>query len=89
MVDDDAAKFDREDLRMDCTAAIELSRINEVCSHLEQEKSSHFPSKNGKKEPKIGEVVIPSHMRRWDASLSGLTAFLPPTQRWRMISLSR
>ena len=47
---------------------------------LEEEKPSQFPFKNEKKEHKIEEVVIPTQMRRWAASISGLTAFFAPAQ---------
>ena len=88
-IDDEASKFFRDDLREDGTAATKLSFINEVSSRLEEEKPAQFPFKNEKEGPKIEEIVIPSQMRRWAASLSGLTAFLSPIMRWKTFLLRR
>ena len=85
----ETGKFLIEDLREDGTAAIKLSFINEVLSRLEEEKPSKFPEgvfKNDKKEPKVDDIAIPSQMRRWAASLSGLTAFLEPGRKMANIS---
>ena len=79
-IDEETGKFLREDLRKEDATAIKLSLIDGNPSRLEQEKPSQFPFKNEKKKkgPYIEEVVSPTQMRRWGASLSGATPFFAP-----------
>ena len=82
-IDEETGKFLREDLRKAGTTAIKLSLVDEILPHIEQEKPSKFPDgvfKNDKKEPKIEEIVTPTQMRRWAASLSDFPAFFAPDQ---------
>ena len=41
-------------------------------------KALSVPFKNEKQEPKIEEAATPCQMRRWAASISGLTSFFAP-----------
>ena len=87
-IDEETGKFLREDLRKDGATAIELSLADEILSRLEEEKPSQFPCRNEQKVPKIEEVAMPTQIRRWDASLSGLTAFFAPIGKCRTFSLT-
>ena len=79
-IEDEAIGLPMEDLRYDGTLAIELSPVSEIPPRLEQEKPSNFPFNNHKKRPIVGEVAIPSRMRRSGAALIGMTSFPPHRQ---------
>ena len=73
---DETRKFPREDLRgkFKCSA-IDISLINDVFTHYENEMPHRIDSKC-RREPPYEEVIIPQNMERCAIDLSKLAGFL-------------
>ena len=80
-MDDETRKFLREDLRkkFHCSA-LELSLINDIFTHYENDRPRRTGSKDPKREPPYEEIVIPQLMQRWAVDLSKLSGFFIPDQ---------
>ena len=80
-LDDETRRFLREDLRKKhkCSA-LDLSLINDIFAHYENEKPRRTSSRDPKREPPYEEIVIPQKMERWAVDLSSLVGLLVPDQ---------
>ena len=81
-LDEQTRKYPREDIRKEGVAAIQLSLINDISHHYENEKhpKTDPPDEKATKETKFEEMVTPTKMRRWPADVSYLDAYLKPDQ---------
>ena len=79
-LDDETRKFLRQDLRKDGRTAKELSLINDIFAHYENDRRSVRSSGKEKRETKFEEIVIPQVMKRWNAEFKKLSGYVIPEQ---------
>ena len=80
-LEDETRKFLREDLRGKFKrSAIDLSLINDVFTHYENEKPHRPSGSKRRREPPYEEVIIPQNMERWNIDLSTPQGLFVPDQ---------
>ena len=78
---DETRRFLRGDLRKKYKcSALDISLINDISAHYENEKPRRNSPRDPKREPPYEEVSIPQKMERWDVDLSSFTGLLAPDQ---------